>query len=215
MKKYIVFDAETIIHPNAPEIIRAKSLKVQPKPGEDLEVTQQNEANRLYELAPLNWQHCQVVLIGLGNEEEFMSIHDGDEGYIVNEFLQILSGALKDHLIIGHNIKGFDLPMIINRARCNKIKVPPNIYQIWKGRPYFHENIIDTLDVVGLGRNSDGNSVENVAQAYGLKINKTGHGANFGELWAKSKAEGIAYNKRDVQVEMEIAHRCGLIELGF
>ncbi|HEY9173802.1 MAG TPA: hypothetical protein VI136_16085, partial [Verrucomicrobiae bacterium] len=103
-----------------------------------------------------------------------------------------------------------DLPMLINRARVHGLKVPATILSFWKGRPQWAENIFDTLELLSFGKSFDGNGVEDVARVFGLP-SKLGHGGDFPMLWRADREGAIAYNRRDVEIEIEIARICGVI----
>ena len=56
-------------------------------------------------------------------------------------FLTLLGDALADGVAVGgHNVKGFDLPMLVNRARVHGLKIPTTVLSFWKGRPTWHES---------------------------------------------------------------------------
>ena len=110
----------------------------------------------------------------------------------------------------GHNVKGFDLPMLINRARVHGLKVPANLLTFWKGRPTWHDHVFDTLEILSFGRSFDGNGVDDVARVFGLPP-KLGHGGDFTLLWRADREGAVAYNRRDVEIEIEIARICGCV----
>lgn len=110
----------------------------------------------------------------------------------------------------GHNVKGFDLPMLVNRARVHGLKIPMTVLSFWKGRPTWHESIFDTLELLSFGKAFEGNGVEDVARVFGLPP-KLGHGGDFPLLWRADREGALAYNRRDVEIETEIARLCGCI----
>jgi hypothetical protein len=84
------------------------------------------------------------------------------------------------------------------------------VLSFWKGRPTWHENIFDTLELLSFGRTFEGNGVDDVARVFGLPP-KLGHGGAFPLLWRADREGAIAYNRRDVEIEIEIARICGCI----
>ena len=122
-----------------------------------------------------------------------------------------MADSLADGVVVGgHNVKGFDLPMLVNRARVHGLTVPFTVLKFWKGRPSWHDNIFDTLEILSFGKSFDGNGVDDVARVFGLPP-KLGHGGEFPMLWRADRAGAMAYNRRDVEIEIEFARFCGCI----
>ena len=211
--KHIVFDIETIPQDEtkllalAPEFTAAANLKDPEKIAASIA---KKRADYLADAA-LNWKSAEVVLIGAGDDTGIQSFTAGTEKELVGNFLTLLGDALADGVAAGgHNVKSFDLPMLINRARVHGLKVPATILSFWKGRPQWAENIFDTLELLSFGKSFDGNGVDDVARVFGLPA-KLGHGGDFPMLWRADRDGAIAYNRRDVEIEIEIARICGVI----
>lgn len=211
--KHIVFDIETIPQDEAkllalaPEFNAPANLKDPEKIAASIA---KKRADYLADAA-LNWKTAEVVLIGAGDDGGIQSFTAGTEKELVGNFLTLLGDALADGVAAGgHNVKSFDLPMLINRARVHGLKVPATVLSFWKGRPQWAENIFDTLELLSFGKSFDGNGVEDVARVFGLPP-KLGHGGDFPMLWRADREGAIAYNRRDVEIEIEIARICGVI----
>jgi predicted PolB exonuclease-like 3'-5' exonuclease len=211
--KHIVFDIETVPQDEAkllalaPEFTAPANLK---DPEKIAAAIAKKRADYLADAA-LNWKTAEVVLIGAGDEKEVHSFTSSSEKQLVGEFLDLISTELDEGTAVGgHNVRGFDLPMLINRARVLGLKVPTNLITFWKGRPKWHDYIFDTLEILSFGKAFDGNGVDDVARVFGLPP-KLGHGGDFPLLWRADRAGAIAYNRRDVEIEIEIARICGCI----
>ena len=211
--KHIVFDIETVPQDEAkllalaPEFTAAANLKDPEKIAASIA---KKRADYLADAA-LNWKTAEVVLIGAGDDAGIQSFTGGTEKELVGNFLTLLGDALADGVAAGgHNVKSFDLPMLINRARVHGLKIPATVLSFWKGRPQWAENIFDTLELLSFGKSFDGNGVEDVARVFGLPP-KLGHGGDFPLLWRADRDGAIAYNRRDVEIEIEIARICGCI----
>ena len=209
--KHIVFDIETVpqdpakLLALAPEFTAAANLK---DPDKIAASIAKKKADYLADAA-LNWKTAEVVLIGAGDETEILSFTADSEKQLIAEFLDVLGDALGDGVVVGgHNVKSFDLPMLVNRARVHGLKIPRNVLSFWRGRPQWHDNIFDTLEILSFGKSFDGNGVDDVARVFGLPP-KLGHGGDFPLLWRADRAGAIAYNRRDVEIEIEIARACG------
>lgn len=212
--KTTVFDIETI--PQNEELLLARAPDFEPdsrlKDPVKIAESIEKQRSRYIEKAALDWKTAEVVLIGLGDGAEFLSVH-GDEKTVIRDFLSLCHDLIMDGCKVGgHNVKGFDLPMLVNRARVHGLHVPQSVMDFWKGKPQWSENIFDTLELLAFGDRSriEGNGVEDVAKALSLP-GKLGHGADFPALWKQLPESAIAYNRRDVEIEIEIARMCGLI----
>ena len=213
--KHIVFDIETVpqnedlILARAPEFKAPSNFK---DPVKIEEAIAKQRASYIADAA-LNWKTAEVVLIGAGDATEIRSFSGAavTEKVLVSDFLGLLADALGDGVAVGgHNVKGFDLPMLVNRARVHGLIVPPNVLTFWKGRPSWGDTIFDTMEILSFGRSFEGNGVDDVARVFGLP-EKLGSGRDFPTLWRADQAGAIAYNRRDVEIEIEIARICGCI----
>jgi predicted PolB exonuclease-like 3'-5' exonuclease len=211
--KHIVFDIETVPQDEAkllalaPEFTAAANLK---DPDKIAASIAKKRADYLADAA-LNWKTAEVVLIGAGDDTGIQSFTGGTEKELIGGFLSVLGDAMADGVAAGgHNVKGFDLPMLVNRARVHGLKIPTSILSFWKGRPQWADCIFDTLEILSFGKAYDGNGVDDVARVFGLPP-KLGQGGNFPLLWRADRDGAIAYNRRDVEIEIEIARICGVI----
>jgi DNA polymerase elongation subunit (family B) len=211
--KHIVFDIETIpqdvtrLLAMAPEFTAPANLK---DPAKIEAAIAKKRADYLADAA-LNWKTAEIVLIGASDSAITESYRQDSERELIDGFLSLIARVLEDGAVVGgHNVKGFDLPMLVNRARVHGLKVPGNILTFWKGRPTWHENIFDTLEILSFGRSFEGNGVEEVARVLGLPP-KLGNGRDFPLMWRADREGAVAYNRRDVEIEIEIARICNCI----
>jgi len=211
--KHIVFDIETIPQDEAkllalaPEFTAPANLK---DPAKIDAAIAKRRADYVADAA-LNWKTAEVVLIGAGDDSGIQSFTASTEKELVGNFLTLLGDALADGVAVGgHNVKGFDLPMLVNRARVHGLKIPMSLLGFWKGRPTWHESVFDTLELLSFGRSFEGNGVEDVARVLGLPP-KLGNGRDFPLMWRADREGAVAYNRRDVEIEIEIARICGCI----
>jgi predicted PolB exonuclease-like 3'-5' exonuclease len=208
----IVFDIETIAQDEQ------KLLAIAPtfEPDSRLKDPEKITANiamqkaRYIERAALHWTTAQIVLIGVGDGEKYMPII-GTEKEVLKSFFDIVQNSIANGVNIGgHNVKQFDLPLIVNRARALKLTLPDGLLSFWRGRSQWHECIFDTLEIFSFGDRSrtEGNGVEDICRALGLN-GKLGSGADFPALWKSNQKAAIAYNQRDIECEIAIAKTCG------
>lgn len=211
--KYLIFDIETIpqdeakVLAMAPEFTAPGNIK---DPEKIAAAIAKKKADFVAEAA-LNWKTSEIVLVGAGTDAGINSYLFQTEKQLVTCFFDILDKACRDGVRIGgHNVKGFDLPMLVNRARVNRVPIPDTVLTFWKGRPAWNDLIFDTLEILALGKEFSGNGVDDVARVFGLPP-KLGKGADFPAMWKRNRDEAVAYNRRDVEIEIEIANICGCV----
>jgi hypothetical protein len=211
--KHIVFDIETIPQDEArllalaPEFTAATNLKDPEKIAASIA---KKRADYLADAA-LNWKTAEVVLIGAGDDTEIQSLTADTEKKLLGEFSFGPGRRAGRRRGRGRaQRQGFDLPMLVNRARVQGLKIPANLLPFWKGRPQWADNIFDTLENLSFGKSFEGNGVDDVARVFGLPP-KLGHGGDFPLLWRADRAGALAYNRRDVEIEIEIARVCGCV----
>jgi len=192
--KHIVFDIETIPQDEAkllalaPEFTAPANLK---DPAKIEAAKERRKADYMADAA-LNWKTAEAVLIGAGDDSGIQSFTAGTEKELVGNFLTLLGDALADGVAVGgHNVKGFDLPMLVNRARVHGLKIPMSLLWFWKGRPTWHESVFDTMELLSFGRSFEGNGVDDVARVFGLPP-KLGRGGDFPLLWRADRVAALA-----------------------
>ena len=208
----MIFDIETC--PQDEERLLALAPNFEPdsrlKDPEKIAVSIENQKRKYIERAALNWQTANVVLIGVSDGKEYTPII-GDEGFVLTTFFGILRSALANRVNFGgHNVKWFDFPMLINRARVLRVSVPQELMHFRNGRPQWNEFIFDTLEIFTLGdrQRIDGHGVDDICRTFGFP-GKTADGAQFPSMWKSDQSAAIAYNENDCRCEVEIAKVCG------
>lgn len=106
-------------------------------------------------------------------------------------------------LIIGHYIKDFDLPFIINRCRKHGI-TPPNVGYRKGSKWYWNENVIDLRDLWTLGKYNEHISLNNMAKYFGLIPKDETIGENFQQVFDTDIERAIQYCKYDVELTKQI-----------
>jgi hypothetical protein len=211
--KFLVFDLETIPQPEAKLLERAPEFNAPAnlRDPEKIAAAIAKKRTDYLDDAALNWKTAEIVLIGAGDDMGIQSFTANTEKELVSNFLSLLGDALADGVAAGgHNVKGYDLQMLVNRGRVHGLKIPATVLSFWKGRLQWADNIFDTLEILSFGRSFEGNGVGDVARVFGLPP-KLGHGGEFPTLWRVDRAGAIAYNARDIEIEIEIARICGCI----
>lgn len=152
----------------------------------------------------------QIALIGyILNDEPYVAIELGPntERQMLAQFWSVVNALSTDLRIVGHNIKGFDAPMMIHRSWICGLQPPMWIVNDLKKYDSLHWK--DTMTMWQLGnRGADMRSLKHLCGAFGIEV-KEGeiNGANFREWWGKDREGCIAYNKQDVAAVKELWDR--------
>ena len=120
--------------------------------------------------------------------------------------LDCISVINENDLIIGHYIKSFDLPFIINRCRKHGI-TPPNVGYMARGRWVWNENVIDLADLWTFNKYGEYISLNNMAKYFGLKPKDETIGKNFEQVFNEDIEKAIAYCKHDIELTKQIYER--------
>lgn len=117
-----------------------------------------------YNYAPLHAEFCKIVCIGwgiikidlndLGNSIKHIQARcEDDEEKILRWFVMVITEAYNkntDRILCGHNIGGFDVPLLIKRLLKYGIKIPTILLNIQSEKPW-NQNLIDTMRVWKFG----------------------------------------------------------------
>jgi len=170
---------------------------------------QQTDFESKCALSPLTGQ---VLMVGYAFSDVNIPFPDYQQGKnedkITEEnLLEFMNRQIEGHdLIIGHYIKDFDLPFIINRCRKHGIK-PPNVGYMHKGRWQWNENVIDLKDLWTFSKYGEYISLNNMAKFFGLKTKDEKIGERFEQVFNEDIDKAIEYCKHDVSLTKQIYER--------
>jgi DNA polymerase elongation subunit (family B) len=182
----------------------------QSKTSKSIEQQESDWKNTLA-LSPLTGQ---VLMIGYEwcAEGVYTEWQCSNEDETINEqnlLVECASMINRSDLIIGHYIKQFDLPFIIQRCRKHGI-TPPQIGYTKGSKWYWNENVIDLSELWLMGNNygSDGSrayiSLNKMAKFFGFEVKDETIGAKFEETFNEDIEKAIAYCKHDVELTKQI-----------
>lgn len=200
------FDIETSaltpeeLAPFTPEFTANKTLKDPDKIAADLAAKKQEWIDG----CALNAHTARILCIGITSGLASVDvIHAGTEADILTRFWHWLELNLAQGVkCAGHNIFGFDLPMIVRRSWVNDVEIP----KIVKRGRYWHDDLVDTMDLWKCNNYDQRISLDNLCKALKLGA-KTGNGADFYKLWSENRKQAILYVENDVKLVRSCAER--------
>lgn len=118
-------------------------------------------------------------------------------------------------LMIGHNIKQFDLPFLVIRSRILQVDVPREVFEPkWEK---WDEIFVDTIDRWRMRRSwgSCESSLDHIGKALGLGGKSRGPngedlGKIFSKLWREDRELARKYLHRDLELTAKVAVRLGV-----
>lgn len=223
MSNILILDVETLAMPEAeiraklqpfdPNKVKLGVLKDPDKIRAKLAEAEAEHGNDEVREGALHATTGTLAIVGF-RQGETVTQYDVRESMtetaiIEASFSHILRALDKGVIVSGYFIKGFDLPFIVQRAWLLGVKVPPRIFNAFKPRYPWSENIVCLQEVWLAGSGAQFGtrvSLATVLRELGLPP-KSGSGADFGAMWVRSCAEALQYNADDLAVEMQLAER--------
>ncbi len=208
MKDYLVLDIETLAQP-LDELTRIMPEFEPPGNVKDpakiaAAITEKRE--KWIEKAALDATTGQIAIIGMLTPDGAVMLRADvmSEADMLNQFW-MTQASDKFNLIVGHNLRNFDMPFIIRRSFMHGIATPLGV--IHKNR--LTEKFVDTMELWGAGERNAMISLDTLARALGVG-QKTGDGGDFGALWEVDKERAVEYCAHDLELTRKCAERMGL-----
>jgi predicted PolB exonuclease-like 3'-5' exonuclease len=206
----VIIDIETIaqpieaIRPLMPEFTAPANYKDPEKIAANLA----EQKAKWIEGAALSAMTGRVAIIGLkevwgNNECNIQAAHDLEGEKNLIEYFWNLVG---EGPLVGWNIKGFDLPFLIQRSWIHGLKVKEGV---WNGKWLSNDYSIDLMERWSCGNSKQMASLGAVSKACGLG-EKIGTGAEFGRLWETDVMAAIDYCRQDLELTHNLAKRMGV-----
>jgi hypothetical protein len=206
MKTYVI-DIETgpaeliWIEANAPKFdpdkVKVGNLKDREKIADKIAEARATHFTDIVNTAALSPFFGRILAIGV-KDVDFDSWFalTGPEEEIIRSFWKVMideDGRLNQ--MIGHNVAGFDLPMIIRRGWAHGIDYPGHLR---RGR-YWADSVIDTMELWSLGQWDSRISLDMLCKHFGLP-GKSGSGKDFAKLYEENPEEAIKYLENDLNI---------------
>jgi hypothetical protein len=207
----IIFDIETgplpvdqlNIPPFDPSQVKVGNIKDPDKIAEKLQKAEESHTADYIRNAALDALSGQVLCIGYrkDNQETGIMCSDADgEATMLRQWWALLNYYERNPMLIGFNIKAFDLPFLIKRSWKHRLEVP---YWLRSGR-FWAETVIDLREVWQLGDSRAHGSLGAISRHLGLG-DKGGSGAEFNLLWNTDRQAAIDYCLLDVELTKRVA----------
>lgn len=197
---YIVVDIETTksndAHEFAKNIIPPSNYKDEKKIAEYIADKTAEWENKTA-LSPLTGRICAIgTLLEYGGELPIQNIEYDIDGSSEQKLLKSFWKTISTHngYIIGHNIKGFDLPYLILRSL--KYNITPSFYPNRNN----YSQVIDTMDLWNMNRYpKDYISLDMFARFLGVGM-KTGSGEMFFDTLKTDEESALKYLANDLHL---------------
>lgn len=146
------------------------------------------------------------------------SFYGSDERDILTHFAESLdkfwpgTGATAQNTrrrLVGHNIKGFDVPYLCRRYRLLGLPLPAAL-MVWGKKPWDLTHLIDTQELWQFGDNRTWVALELLTELYGLPTPKDALGGEYvtRAFWKDGAYEQIAvYCEADVLATSQVAFK--------
>ncbi|MFZ2643173.1 MAG: 3'-5' exonuclease [Verrucomicrobiia bacterium] len=208
MKDYLILDIETLARPR--EELDRMMPEFEP-PGnvkDPAKVAAAIAAKRVKWLADaaLDATTGRIAILGTltRNGAVMLRADVMSEARMLTEFWR-MQDAADVSVIVGHNLRNFDMPFIIRRSFMNGLGLPLGI--LHKNR--LTERFVDTMEMWGAGERNAMISLDALARALGVG-GKTGSGGDFSALWEADKERAVEYCAHDLELTRQVAERMGL-----
>lgn len=156
----------------------------------------------------------QLLMIGVGLDDEPPIVLDGDEALILLDFANLLADVQKrDHMglpmFVGHNLIDFDLPFIFHRSVMLEIAPHPT-FPVAPSR--YSERIYDTMSKwAGFGNRI---KLDTLARALGVGGKEGMDGSQVYDYYAASRIDEIkTYCADDVEMTRAVYRRMTFQEI--
>lgn len=167
--------------------------------------------------AALNALTCRILAIGYrpSGGKPVVKYGDGSheaEAELLRHFWAVAENTHEGNgLLIGHNNKSFDLPVIMRRSWLHRIT--PSVRLLTPTR-YYQPWIVDTMELWQAGSRGQYVSLDALGRYFGCG-QKNGDGAAFSRMFLSAdpaeRQAAIAYAANDVEMTYQIAVRMGVV----
>lgn len=208
MESFLCIDIETIARPRAEleAIMPAFEAPGNIKDPVKIEAAIAAKREKWIADAALDATTGSIAIIGMLTPDGAVMLRADamTEADMLKQFWATQASA-KFNVIVGHNLRNFDMPFIIRRSFIHGIPVPMGVLH----HNRLTEKFVDTMELWAAGERGASISLDNLAKALGVG-QKSGSGADFGALWEANKDAAVEYCRHDLELTRRVAERMGL-----
>lgn len=196
MKPYCV-DIETGPRPDASEFLPPIEPPANCKDAAKIEAYLTDRRAKQLEQAALSAETGRVLCVGLLRDgAQPQHLHDDDEAALLRKTWLELETHDSSEVFVTFCGHRFDWPYLLRRSAA--LGVPAPNWFPRDGRFPKHA-FCDVAELWQFGDRTETISLHRLARLCGLP-GKTGHGANFAELWATDRPAALAYLRQDLEL---------------
>lgn len=168
----------------------------------------ENHGKNAIEKAALNPETATIAIVGFwkyGKVEQLVCDDEASESDIIyGAFDRISDGST----VLGWNLIGFDMKMLIRRAWTLGVKVPRSIFNPISRYPT-PDRFVDMMDKYRAGSFKDPfTRLSGALRA--MQLPDKGDGKEFGKLWESDRAKALDYNAQELHGQAELYRRMGV-----
>lgn len=202
MVENIVLDIETVASPDCAEFLDPVKAPANYKDADKIAAYKAERLADVITKAALEPDLCEVVAVGFsidnGQTVVAKTRHDMDEPAL----LQFVWTAVSDRNVIGFNVLGFDLPVLIRRSQILSVRYPALVLDRYR-TPH-----IDMLQKLTFNGQITYRSLAFYCRRLGIPCDDKITGADIAELVANEDWEAIkAHVRADVAKTTKLAKR--------
>jgi predicted PolB exonuclease-like 3'-5' exonuclease len=205
--KTMILDIETIPDQNLPEELKPVFDKGRLVDPDKIAKAEQDFNDDMIKKLSVNPMTCQIVSLQFKTSIESGFVQDAKFPVIVNDETAMLeqfwNEAMTTKLFVGHNILGFDLPVIMIRSMVLGIKPSIKIPMA----KYRAQPVYDTMQI--LGGWSKYISLDDALIRLGLPV-KTGHGSDVYQMWVDGQ---FAIDDKQYEVEFSCMSKAAIYDM--
>jgi 3'-5' exonuclease len=210
-RRSLVFDLETYRIDNAEEFVDLGQFAA-PSNWKDPEKIAANiKEQQIAALGKcaLDPDLCRIVALGLfwseGNHD-VLTERDGDEAWMLKQFWDAI-GPYPYPRLIGFNVIGFDLPVIVRRSQYLGVKTKP----IQMGR-YRHPDVDDLMTILNFDGTTKTHGLKFYAKRFGITVDDAVDGKDIAALVAAGEWDKVTSHCRsDLFTTAALARKLGIL----
>lgn len=160
--------------------------------------------------AALVHETARVLVIGFKDDNGVtMLAYQHEEELLTEAWRTIEQHLMAQQDLVGFNIKGYDLPVLVQRSRIHRIQIPKILYRIPAYDPW-HSKVKDLQDYWQMGDRHKRGGLDYIARVFGVGQKTKGiSGADFARLYhgtEQEREQALHYLRNDLNLTEAVAN---------